>query len=281
MGGGQHRDLAQRGGGRVSAGDAGGGQVGGVLLSAGRGERGPQVELAVRGVDRRHRPVRRPGPTGVDCLGLLALGDPLGGGRLLAGALGGHLAVRLFVELPDHTADLRPAAHHERGQPGVAAGEVAVLVGEHGTQLCLGQTRQQRHTEVDVGGEHDPAGGAGARGRREVPDQGPQPGFVGLGDRDAGRLLAPGRAQHEHAPYDGDGEQHRDDGELHGDRAVPPGEHRDVETGQRPQQHEAQQVEAEQQNKSAQCAQSCAHRADPPTGSGEADMANTAKRSCR
>ncbi|WP_327422273.1 MULTISPECIES: hypothetical protein [unclassified Streptomyces] len=163
---------------------------------------------------------------------------------------------------------------------------MAHLMGEHGAQLGLGQSGHQRQTEaepapsadqaeepgvladrgVHLAVEHDLVGGTGAGLPGDVADGGPEPGLLGVGDRQPGQAVVLRRTQHEHAPHDRDRQHDAEDEQLRGDTARRPCERGPVEGAEGGEQDEAQQIEAGKQDKSAGGAQSWAHRADPPQG---------------
>jgi hypothetical protein len=251
----------------VPAGQAGGVAVGGELLGAGGRPGGAQEEPAVPGVDAGHGPVGDPDAGGVDLLGLLALGDPAGGLLLLRGALLGDLLVGLLPEVGDGALDLQAAADHDGPQAGVAAGVVAVLVGEDRAELGLAQAREQRqadvqaaaagkqtaeagalhHGGVDVGGQDDGVRGTGAGGLGQVTDHGPQARLGLLGEGHARRLLDLRQAEHEHAADHRDGEHHRHQPDLAGDaaRGMDGGP---VDGQQQREQHQTEQLESREQD---------------------------------
>ncbi|WP_162890109.1 hypothetical protein [Streptomyces olivoreticuli] len=73
VGGIEHGDLAEGGGGGVAARDAGGHPVGGEFLSAARAPGGAQTERAVGDEGSGHQAVAEPDAAGVHFLGLAAL----------------------------------------------------------------------------------------------------------------------------------------------------------------------------------------------------------------
>lgn len=152
---------------------------------------------------------------------------------------------------------------------------MAHFVGEHGAQLHFVQAGHQGQAEVEAAGagqqaeqpgvladgrvdlvdQQDLVGGAGADLGGDVADRLPQDGFLLFGDGDAGLRVVLGSAEHEHAAHDRDREDHRDDEDLDGDAAVQPGDGGPVGGREHGQQDEAEQVEACEQDESAQRAQ--------------------------
>ncbi len=280
------RDLAQRRRGRVAARDPGRRDVRGELRAPGAGEGGAQVELPVRRVQPRHRPVGDARAGGVDLLRLPALGDGRGGLLLLPGALLGDLGAGAFLEVGDGAQDVDATALGDRRETGVGVAVVAHLVGEHGPQPALGQPRHQRQPDaeppgaarepeetgvlgdrrVDVAGEQDLVRGAGPDLLGDVPHGLPEPWLPALVHPYAGHVLVRGRPEHEHAPDDREGEHRADDEHLQREGAGRVDGRRPVGGGQGGEQEEAEQVEAREQDESARGARCWAHRAVPPTG---------------